>query len=261
MAGLNEVHDMTHDIDLLDWQAYLDGELDDDARARIDAAVAADPVLAERLARDLRLQARVRDAFAGALDEPVPVRLQAMLEAAPAEQATATPPTHDIGNVVALPRRNSHRRMLPAWLGYAAAAVLAVIAIDGAWRQTQSPVRLSDGDLVAGGVLADELDRGLASAPNAASSVSIGLTFRSHDGRICRSFTYREDTALSGLACRHNDMWRLSALGGAFQDAGGKWSQASAAMAPELQAAIDGAIAGETFDAEAERAARDDDWR
>ncbi len=256
----DKAHDDAHGIDPVDWQAYLDNEADADTRARIDAAIAADPVLAARLARDRRLQVRVRDAFADALDEPVPAHLQAMLADVPPFAGHAAPST-ETPNVLALPARTPRRQAAPAWLGYALAATIAVVAVGGAWQKTQSPVRLSDGDLIAGGVLADELDRGLASAPNAASAVTIGLTFRTHDGRICRSFIYREDAALSGLACRRDGVWRLSALGDAPAVDGGKWSQASAAMTPELQAAIDVALAGEAFDAETERAARDDEWR
>lgn len=256
----DKAHDEAHGIDPVEWQAYLDNEADADTRARIDAAIAADSMLADRLARDRRLQARVRDAFADALHEPVPAHLQALLADVPPPAGHAAP-SSDTPNVLALPARTPRRQAAPAWLGYALAATIAVVAIGSAWQKMQSPVRLSDGALVAGGVLADELDRGLASAPNAASPVSIGLTFRTHDGRICRSFIYREDAALGGLACRHDGVWRLSALGGAPAVDGGKWSQASAAMAPELQAAIDAALAGEAFDAETERAARNDEWR
>jgi hypothetical protein len=247
-------NEKTHDIDPVEWQAYLDGELADGARARIDAAVAADPGLAERLARDLRLQARVRDAFSDALDEPVPAHLQAMLAAAPASSL-------DAPNVVAFPQRDADRRVPPAWLGYAAAAVLAVVAIGGAWQRMQSPVRIRDGELVASGTLAKGLDTVLASAPDAASAVSIGLTFRARDGRVCRSFSYRDDGALSGLACRADGAWQLSALEPIVVADDGEWRQASSAMTPAVQAAVDAALVNDVFDAEAERAAREAGWR
>lgn len=247
---------MTHDIDPIEWQAYLDGELDADARARIDVAVAADPALADRLARDRRLQARVREAFSDALDEPVPAHLQAML--APAAHPSGTPGD---ANVVVLPSRSTHRRMLPAWLGYAAAAVLAVVAIGGAWLHLQSPLRMRAGELVAGGALARGLDDALASMPDIASKVSIGLTFRASDGRVCRSFVYRGDTLLSGLACRGDHAWRLSALERIDAGDEGEWRQAASVTTPAVQAAIDAALVGDAFDADAERAARDDGWR
>lgn len=256
-------NEKTHDIDPLEWQAYLDGELVDEARARIDAAIAADPALADRLTCDLCLQARVRDAFADALDEPVPAHLQAMLAAAPASQTSAVhaAATQETASVVTFPQRNAGRRAPPAWLGYAAAAVLAVVAIGGAWQRMQSPVRMRDGELVAGGALSRGLDAVLASSPDAASNVSIGLTFRARDGRICRSFSYRDDTALSGLACRSKDAWRLSALERIDIANEGEWRQASSTMTPAVQAAIDAALAGDAFDAVQERGARDAGWR
>lgn len=257
----DNAHDNAHDIDPAEWQAYLDDELDADARARIDAAIASDPELAARLARDRGLQARVRDAFADVLDEPVPAHLLGLLAAGPGPQASATPSAQEAPNVIALPQRDAHRRMPPAWLGYAAAAVLAVVAIGGVWQRMQSPVRMIDGELVAGGPLAKGLDTLLASAPDAASAVSIGLSFRARDGRVCRSFTYREDTALSGLACRHGHAWRLSSLGRAPVDDGGEWSQASVETTPELQAAIEAMLADDALDAAGERAARDAGWR
>lgn len=257
----NDTHDNAHDIDPAEWQAYLDDELDADARARIDAAIASDPELAARLARDRGLQARVRDAFADVLDEPVPAHLLRLLAAGPGPQASATPSAQEAPNVIALSRRNAHRRMPPAWLGYAAAAVLAVVAIGGVWQRTQSPVRISDGELVAGGPLAKGLDSLLASAPDAASPVSIGLTFRSRDGHVCRSFSFRGDAVLSGMACRHGSAWRLSALERVEHAEDGEWRQASSTMTPAVQAAIDGQLSGDAFDAEAERVAIERGWR
>ncbi|MBX3711984.1 MAG: hypothetical protein KF800_08510 [Lysobacter sp.] len=256
-------NEKTHEIDPIEWQAYLDGELDDDARARVAVAISTDPALADRLARDLRLQARVRDAFADVLEEPVPGHLHAMLAVAAAPQASADPPSQSPGdtNIVVLQSRSTHRRIPPAWLGYAAAAVLAVVAIGGAWQHLQSPVRMRGGELVAGGALARGLDHALASAPETASTVSIGLTFRARDGRVCRSFRYRGDAALSGLACRDDDAWRLSALDRIDAASEGEWRQASSAMTPAVQAAVDAALVGDAFDAEAERASRASGWR
>lgn len=257
----HDTHDNAHGIDPLEWQAYLDDEADAGTRARIDAAIAADPALAARLACDRRLQIRVRDAFSDALDEPLPAHLLGMLAAEPAPQTAPASHSQGASNVLTLPQRNTHRRLPPAWFGYAVAAALAVVAVGGAWRQMQSPVRLGDGGLVAGGVLADELDRALASAPNAGSRVSIGLTFRTHEGRICRSFTYREETAMSGLACRHDGAWYVSTLVHTASANESDWRQAASVTTPAVQAAIDAAIVGDAFDAEAERGARDRGWR
>lgn len=258
----------TDPIDPFEWQAYLDDELEADARARIDAAIAADPALADRLARDRRLRGRVRDAFSEVLDEPVPARFEALLSA-PMSQAG---PADRIDDAV-VPMRASttsrepvRRQGASRWqgmAGYALAAVLAVVAIGGWWKQAQVPVRFDAGGPVASGELARGLDHVLASAPDPASSVVIGLSFRDGDAHVCRSFAYRRDTTLAGLACRVDGAWRVTALERIANsgEGDGGWRQASSAMSPALQAAIDAALVGEAFDADAERAARDSGWR
>ena len=55
--------------------AYVDGELSEPQRALVEGAVAADPVLFEKLEQHRRFRARMFGAFAGVLDEPVPERL------------------------------------------------------------------------------------------------------------------------------------------------------------------------------------------
>ena len=98
------------------------------------------------------------------------------------------------------------------------------------------------------------LDAQLASAGNA-DSIRIGLTFRDHDGTICRSFS---GAIGSGLACRKGDEWRVDGMfGSAVQ---GDYRMASGED-PRLVALIDERIAGEPFDAAAEKLARDGNWR
>ena len=64
--------------------AYADGELDAATGAALEAAMATDPELARRVERQRALRARVQDAFAPVLAEPVPERLLARLRSAPA---------------------------------------------------------------------------------------------------------------------------------------------------------------------------------
>jgi len=62
--------------------AYADGELDLVSRAEIEAAMAADPDLRRAVERHRALAARVKSAYQGVLDEPLPAKL-ASLTAAP----------------------------------------------------------------------------------------------------------------------------------------------------------------------------------
>lgn len=244
-------------IDPEQLQAYLDGALADDAldadtRARIEAAMAADPALASEVAAAARLRARIRAEFDPVLDEPMPERFAALFD------APAAPAVFDAGNVRALPARRPSPR--PAWWMLAAASV-AVVAMGLVWQTTRAPVRSVGGVAFAGGPLADALDESLASAPATDAEVAIGLTFRDREGRWCRSFAMPGET-LSGLACRESGRWRLRLLErDARASDGDGLRQASSPASPALLGAIDARIAGEPLSADDERAARDAGWR
>lgn len=238
---------MTPRIDPLELHAYIDGALDADARDRVETALAADPVLAETVVRDMRMRARLRAAYDPVLEEAVPERFRAVLaEAAP-----------QAGNVVPLPSRAA-----PAWLGYALAASIAAVAAGLWWRDAQVPVHVDGGAMLAGGALARGLDERLASEPDTASAVDIGLTFRDRGGRMCRSFSMRGDAPMQGLACREDGRWRIPVLIGTANPATeGGLRQAAAGISPVVMAEIEARIDGEPLLADGERAARDAGWR
>lgn len=239
-------------------QAYVDGELAPDDAARVDAAIAADVMVAARVERERRLRAKVRGAYDPVLSEPVPDRLRVLLAGdGEPSQGRDRPPAE---NVVELRRRPAAG--IPArWRTpvVAIAASVAALAVS-MWLRSGAPVQMQDGQLVARGEFALDLDTALASAPAAASSTSVGLTFRDGDGRICRSFSHR-DMASAGLACREGDRWVLPVL--SRIEAGGvaEVRQAASAIPAEVQAAVDARLQGDVFDAAQERAARDAGWR
>jgi len=57
--------------------AYVDGELEPGARAQVEAAMAADPDIARRIARHRAFRDRLRASFDEVMEEPVPDRLLA----------------------------------------------------------------------------------------------------------------------------------------------------------------------------------------
>ena len=61
--------------------AYVDGELDAQQRAAIDAALAQDASLSARLEQHRSLRSRLQSAHAHMLAEPVPPHLLALLQA------------------------------------------------------------------------------------------------------------------------------------------------------------------------------------
>lgn len=215
------------------WMAYVDGELDAAAAARVEAAMRDDPELAVKVAAQQRLRTRLRREWAPVLDEPVPQRLAAALHVRP---------------------RTAHP---PVWLAAAASLLLGVLAASW-WHATpRQAVQLTDGALVARGVLDEALTSRLTADP-AFDGVETGLSFRSRAGDYCRSFVLSGES-LAGLACRRADGWQVVALGTVQAPAGGL-RQASTALPPAVLAEIDLRLQGDPLDAAGERRARDAGW-
>ena len=71
---------MTYDPDIV--RAYVDGELDELAAARIARAAEADKVLVRKIAGERALRATLDSHFSATADEPVTARLTAPIDAA-----------------------------------------------------------------------------------------------------------------------------------------------------------------------------------
>jgi hypothetical protein len=220
--------------------AYADGELSAAERAEIEAALAEDEALREKIAAHQRLRARVSAAFDATLAEPVPERLTAALTPRGAE-------------VVNLAERRAAKWSAREWSAMAA-SVAAGLLIGVGVMNTQAPlIATTDSGLAARGALAQALDTQLAS--DNAQAVRIGLSFRAQDGRYCRTFDLTRGET-SGLACRNDDGWAVAMA--AQSVAGGEIRMAGASE--EILAAVDQMIDGEPLDAAAERQARDASW-
>lgn len=236
--------------------AYADGELDAATRAALEAALATDPQLAQRVARHRALRARVRDAFTPVLAEPVPERLLASVRGAAPAQRT--------GNVVPLERRPRARWSWPQWGAMAASLIVGVLLGPLLLRPSapQAPLETSGGRVLASGALASALSQQLASAQPAGAPVAIGVSFRARSGGYCRTFVLHEAQALAGLACRFGTAWQVVTLAQSETPgaAGGGYRQAGSALPPAVARTLDELIAGEPLDAAAEAAARERGW-
>ena len=224
--------------------AWLDGELDGEAAARVEARVAADPALAEQARAHRALGARLRAAFDPLLVAPVP------------ERVAASP--IDLG--AARERRAARRSVggVPQWAAMAATLALGLglgMMVNG--RDGQAPVTIDGGRMVASSALGQALDSQLASLDQQGAATRIGLSFRDQRGALCRSF---EGTAASGLACRDDGRWRIEGLYGASGGAAGDYRMAAGGD-PRLAALIEATIAGDPLDAAAEQAAQAGDGR
>ncbi|MDT8759626.1 hypothetical protein MZO42_13050 [Sphingomonas psychrotolerans] len=226
--------------------AYVDGELDLLAAKRVERAAEADPTLAEEIARQRRLRARLRSAFDSVESAPPPDALVAMLRAP--------------GNVTDIAAaRAKRKRTLPRWLpaGGAVAAALALgLVIGRGLPQSGEPFAMRDGALVARGETAKALDTRLAAAQPAGKDIRIIVTFRRSDGDYCRAF---ETGTQAAIACRGDRRWQIQSLRAASGSAGTQYRQAGSESAALMAEAQD-MMAGDPLDATGERAAIAAGW-
>ena len=228
--------------------AWLDGELDADEAARVEAEVAADPRLAAMAAEHRAMQARLKGAFDAVARAPVPQHLGAAV--------TAQPQAQLIDFAEAKKRRERAWPSVAQWTAMAATLAVGVLIGTLAPQARQvSPVEVQGGKIYAASALNEALSNQLASAPG--GDVRIGVTFRDQSGAVCRSFAHPSS---SGLACREGKGWRIRGLFAAPEGQSGNYRMA-AGMDPNLAALVDSSMAGEPFDAAQEKAARDKGWR
>ncbi len=237
--------------------AYIHGELAEPARAAVERAMRADPVLAARVAQHRKDDARAhifsvsanghRDGGQSQRHPPFKSAKVVHLDAIRPGRPLPPPP----------PQRSAWSPR--HWLAVGGALAMGLVAGALGWQQLQPSPSLvmlvaSDGALVARGRLVDALGDQLASPGPVESGVRIGVTFVSRDGSYCRSFVV--DTS-AGLACRGNGRWTIPVL--AQAPAGAAYLDGSVPP-PAVQSAIDARIVGAALDAQAERAAQQRGW-
>lgn len=232
------------DIDESVLMAWVDGELDEVTRRRVDRAVADDPALAARLDMHRQLRDRLSGHYAPIAAEPVPHAMRALLE----ESAKVAP----LASLAAPRWRN--------WgIGGAIAASLVLgLGVGHLASGPAGPIAVQNGAMVAQGELASALDTQLASVQDGAA-VRIGLSFQRKGGGWCRSF---EGAAVSGVACREGKGWQVQQLlpgVGQKSGQGTDYRQASSGDA-RLIATVDALIAGAPADAQGEKAAMEKGW-
>jgi len=229
-------------------QAYVDGELDAQTTARIEADSHLDASLAARIMRQRELRRLLREGFAHVLDEPVPQRLRAAAAAAPAATVIAFEAA-----------RRARAGLRPAWsvrewMAIAATLVIGTVLGSLALRIPGSlPLELVRGRLVARAALESALSNQLAGTTGAGAAVRIGLSVRAADGAYCRIFYLH--TGAAGLACRRDAQWIVqlldaSAARGTAQDG---YRQAGSSLSPAMLGAIGALGAGEALTREQEQ--------
>ena len=113
--------------------AYVDGELDTQARSEVERAIESDPEVARRVSRQRALRDRLRAAFDGVLSEPVPDRLVTAARGAPATSAREGNQEAGVTDLAqtradrAAAQRARRRWSWPEWSAIAASVVLGAV--------------------------------------------------------------------------------------------------------------------------------------
>jgi hypothetical protein len=244
--------------------AYVDGELDGAARSEVEAALQADPQLADQVARQRALRERLSAAYDPVLAEPIPQRLLAAAQ-------TPAAPKKVVDLAAARSERDAARaeRRPEAGWGWqqwgGMAACLAIGLFIG--REMLAPpadLVLRDGRLVAQGPLDRMLTQMAAADSDAAAPNHVGLTFVSKSGDYCRTFSWgARGDASAGLACRSGSAWELRTLArnASASESTGPMRMAGSGLPEPVLRAVEAEIAGSPLDAQAERAALQSGWR
>ncbi|WP_372528679.1 anti-sigma factor family protein [Piscinibacter sp.] len=243
--------------------AYVDGELDAAARDEVEAAIAGDPQLAQRVRQEQGLRGLLRNAYDPVLDEPMPARLLAAAQGAVPTAKVLDLAAERASRTAASAPPRAWAGGWPQWGAMAACLIVGIFV--GRSALIGSPgddVATRSGQMVARGELAHALSTQLASAQAADAPVQIGLSFVSRGDAYCRTFALRQ-TAAAGLACRHGEDWQLRvwAQDKAPPTGTARLRMAASPTPPAVLRAVDEQIEGSALDAEAERAALQRGWR
>jgi hypothetical protein len=249
--------------------AYVDGELDAEARTAVDAAVAADPEVAQRLAQHKALRLSLQRTYDEVLSEPVPQRLVNAARSAPAGAHEAE--VADLASARAA-RAKSHRRTLPSRVSWSqwgtiAASLLVGLIIGQFFLNTGDvgPFVTRGGELLARGALAQALSAQLASNQSQSSTVQIGVSFRARGGTYCRTFALSDaqsrERTLAGLACHERGTWQIEVLAPGEKRAPGAYRMAGSQAPKAVLQGLEDRIEGEPLDASGEAEARQHGWQ
>ena len=214
--------------------AYADGELDEARASELEAALAADEALGERLALFVESRARVAAACAPMLEEPVPENLMQNIH-----QLAQEPGGAPKGGTV-LP----FKPRFPIWQTAIAASIALAIGFGGGLFMGKSG---GSGGQPFAIHASREIQEALSSLPSGAERslpgggrITLIETFRDGRNTLCREFEYQKSDAekLVAIGCQGEDQpgWAVKfAL--AAPAAGTDYAPASAL--PALDAYLD----------------------
>jgi hypothetical protein len=248
--------------------AYVNGELDEAGRARVEQAISQDARLAQRVAQQRATKGRLRNVFEGTLREPAPRRtVNGSRPEGPAGPAQII----DLARVRAARARRPERRRLSIPRRATTAIAASLLAGVGAGLLIQRllasavPVEYRDGALIASGLLNRSLNEQVAGVMPTSTAVRVGQSFHAKAGGYCRTFTLENGHTATGLACREQQHWHILTLlsNDVAASAGNAqlFRLSSSTLPAPLLTVINERTTGEALDAAGESKARRSDWR
>jgi hypothetical protein len=232
--------------------AYLDGELDRQTSSKVEAAVRSDPAIARRLEQLKMLNVNLGSAYAGAMDEPVPQRLSAMLAGGRGAKAHG----------IRLPRLADLLRPIvvaPAFASLAVGILAGTVTTAGV-ATTGVMVADKAGELRLAGNTGKAVDVARSGVVQTVGDVRVlvRLSFRDGSGRACRHVSLSTDDV---VVCRHSGGWVVDSLAPG-PGVSGEGYQTAASPAPrEISAAMTRLQVATAFDAEEEAAMIRSGWK
>ena len=241
--------------------AYVAGTLSPRARARVDAALANDPALAERLRRHVTVKGIVQNAYGAVSDE--------------SRRTGSDGERRRPAQVVQLAAVREARRppkRPPTWRPVHLAILAGTLLLGGLLGRllpsgnSQPPmIGLGQDGMVAQGSLAQSLSRQRSQAPRLGhGAVLIYSTFLDNEGRWCRVFrTFSSQSSKDGIACHDSGRWLIRMVQALPRNAPG--TPQDAEQMPREGALVQQAVAQMMHGAPATRAQEDrllqSNWR
>lgn len=196
--------------------AFADGELAPAEQGEIEAALAEDEVLAERLAVFMDTRESLAATMKPLIDEPVPAALEASVVSAIAaarKTQTASPGTEE--TVVAFrrrppsaPRSTGSAISSPWGMALAASFVGIVVGLGGFLLGQSTAVAPNDMNLAVNEAL-ETLPSGGDRALSKAESLHMIASFRDAEGHLCREYERKAaDAVTTEVACHGPAGWQ-----------------------------------------------------
>ena len=233
--------------------AFADDQLEGDEKAQVEAAIAADPELAAKVAGHRALKAQLAGHYAPIVDQPVPEHLAAMLK--PAREEAPSENVGEGADVVSFAKERQKRGLAPTlrrWAPIAGPAFAAslVLALFQPWQTSPLLEGYADPEL------ANALDTQLAATQAADAPTRMLLRFENEAGEFCRAY---QSGSEGGIACRDASGWEIEQQFALEESQATEFRQAGSlgdVMAAAQAMAPDGAL-----DAQAEAEAKEQGWR